>query len=245
MNLSIAENIKAIREEKGLKQIEVACHIGVDKSAYSKIEKGTRAVTIEELYKMAQLFNTSTDQIIDYDGGVPKEVILEDKSLTEQMQLVQQLDEEDKQTVLKIIQKMLSNKKFKEFFNKNVATLSLLIALFLGYIVFQRMDDIQRIAYDKIEILFGNQNELILKDFTKTALLFHGSLTPEERETYITINLTQGHGFPIGFKKSTLYKKLIQEELIYIRELDTEKRYLLIDGTRKGVIYQSILMFNS
>ena len=38
--MNIAENIKAIREAKGLKQIEVANHIGVDKSAYSKIEKG-------------------------------------------------------------------------------------------------------------------------------------------------------------------------------------------------------------
>ncbi|WP_198416771.1 helix-turn-helix domain-containing protein [Marinilabilia rubra] len=39
--------MKSIREEKNLKQIEVATHIGVDKSAYSKIEKGTRAVSVE------------------------------------------------------------------------------------------------------------------------------------------------------------------------------------------------------
>ena len=39
------------------------------------------------------------------------------------MNLIQQLDEDDKQTVFKIIDKMLTNKKFKDFFNKNVATL--------------------------------------------------------------------------------------------------------------------------
>ena len=54
--MNLARNIKTIREEKGLKQIEVATHIGVDKSAYSKIEKGQRALTVEELQKMAQLF---------------------------------------------------------------------------------------------------------------------------------------------------------------------------------------------
>lgn len=121
MNLS--DNIKAIREEKGFKQIEVAEHIGVDKSAYSKIEKGLRALTVEELQKMAQLFNMMTDQIINYDGKMPKEVVIEDKTAVEQMHLIQQLDEDDKKTIFKLIDKMLTNKKFKDFFNKNVAAL--------------------------------------------------------------------------------------------------------------------------
>ncbi len=121
--MDIAENIKNIREEKSLKQIEVATHIGVDKSAYSKIEKGIRAISVEELYKMAQLFNLTTDDILNYDGKIPKEVIIEDKTVIEQMRLIQQLDEEDKSTIMKIIDKMLTTKKFKDFFNKNVATL--------------------------------------------------------------------------------------------------------------------------
>lgn len=121
--MSLADNIKAIREEKNLKQIEVADHIGVDKSAYSKIEKGSRALTVDELQKMAQLFNMSTDQIINYDGKMPKEVVIEDKTAVEQMRLIQQLDEEDKQTIFRLIDKMLTNKKFKDFFQKNVAAL--------------------------------------------------------------------------------------------------------------------------
>lgn len=121
--MSLADNIKAIREEKNLKQIEVATHIGVDKSAYSKIEKGSRALTVEELQKMAGLFNMTTDQIINYDGKIPQEVVIEDKTATEQMRLIQQLDDEDKQTILRLIEKMLTNKKFKDFFAKNVAAL--------------------------------------------------------------------------------------------------------------------------
>jgi transcriptional regulator with XRE-family HTH domain len=121
--MSMADNIKNIREEKGLKQIEVANHIGVDKSAYSKIEKGLRSLTVEELQKIAQLFNMTTDQILNYDGKVPKEVVVEDKTAIEQMRLIQQLDEEDKQTIFRLIEKMLTNKKFKEFFAKNAAAL--------------------------------------------------------------------------------------------------------------------------
>jgi len=118
--MSLADNIKHIREEKNLKQIEVANYIGVDKSAYSKIEKGTRSLSIEELQKMAKLFHMTTDKILNYDGKIPKEVIIEDKTAIEQMSLISQLDEEDKQTIYSIIDKMLTNKKFKNFFQENI-----------------------------------------------------------------------------------------------------------------------------
>jgi hypothetical protein len=63
------------------------------------------------------------DQLVNFEGDMPQEVTIEDKNTVEQMQLIQQLDEEDKSTVFKIIDKMLTTKKFKDFFNKNVATL--------------------------------------------------------------------------------------------------------------------------
>ncbi len=121
--MDLYKNIKDIRLKADLKQIEVANYIGVDKSAYSKIEKGLRSVTVEELQKMAQLFNMTTDQIINFDGAIPKEVSIDDKSTVEQMRLIQQLDEDDKKTIFTLIEKMLTNKKFKEFFQKNISTL--------------------------------------------------------------------------------------------------------------------------
>lgn len=78
---------------------------------------------MDEHQKMAGLFDMTTDQIINFDGKIPKEVVLEDKRAVEQMKLIQQLDEEDKQTILRLIDKMLTNNKFKDFFQKNVAAL--------------------------------------------------------------------------------------------------------------------------
>jgi hypothetical protein len=80
-------------------------------------------LTVGEQQKMAQLFNLTTDEVSNYDGKVPKEVILEDKTAVEQMRLIQQLDEDDKQTIFKLIDTMLTKKKFKDFFNSNVAAL--------------------------------------------------------------------------------------------------------------------------
>jgi len=50
----------------------------------------------------------------------PKEIVLEDKSENEQFKLINQLDEEDKSTILKIIDTMLTKKKFKDFFQDNI-----------------------------------------------------------------------------------------------------------------------------
>ncbi|WP_073094233.1 transcriptional regulator [Cyclobacterium lianum] len=65
----------------------------------------------------------TTDQILAYDGDIPSEVVIEDKTGVEQLRLIQQLEEEDRQTIFKLIDKMLTNKKFKDFFLKNVAAL--------------------------------------------------------------------------------------------------------------------------
>ena len=78
---------------------------------------------MDELYKAAQLFNMTTDQILAYDGGIPSEVVIEDKTAVEQLRLIQQLEDEGRQTIFKLIDKMLTNKKFKDFFQKNVAAL--------------------------------------------------------------------------------------------------------------------------
>ena len=113
-----------IFEKQKLMQKEVALHIEVDKSTYSKIEKGLREVTVIELNKMSSLFNLSVDEIINYDDNLmPKEVVIEDKSSVEQMQLIQQLDEEDKSMIFRMVDTMLTKKKFKDFFQKNIATL--------------------------------------------------------------------------------------------------------------------------
>ena len=122
--MSLGNNIQTIRKSLGLLQKEVALELHLDKSSYSKVEKDMREVKVSELKTLSSLFNMSVDDIINYDENTtPKEVVLEDKSENEQIKLINQLDEEDKSTILKIIDTMLTKKKFKDFFNKNVASL--------------------------------------------------------------------------------------------------------------------------
>ncbi len=121
--MSIGKNIKQLREQKGLLQKEVAAKLGVGYTNYNKIETGIREPSVKELQKLSKLYRLTVDQIINLDSDVPKEVNIKNEPAVEQLHLLEQLDEEDKTTVFKIIDTMLTKKKFKDFFQKNVAAL--------------------------------------------------------------------------------------------------------------------------
>jgi transcriptional regulator with XRE-family HTH domain len=121
--MHVNENIKKLREDKGMLQKQVASAVGVHPSNYSKIEKGEREPSIEVLDGLAKLFGVSIDQIVHLDENMPKEVVIEDKTTTEQIKLIQQLEDEDRKAVFRIISTMVTKNKFKDFFQKNVATL--------------------------------------------------------------------------------------------------------------------------
>lgn len=121
--MALANNIKRLREEKGILQKEVANEVGLGISHYSKIENGQREASVELLDKLAKFYGISIDQIVHMGNEVPQEITLDDKSSNEQARLIAELDEKDKTIVFGMIETMLTKKKFKDFFNKNVAML--------------------------------------------------------------------------------------------------------------------------
>jgi transcriptional regulator with XRE-family HTH domain len=121
--MSLANNIKKLREDKGLRQKEVANALDIGYSNYNKIENGNREVSVKELQRLAEFYNITLDQVINLDGGLPKEVVIEDKQAQEQLRLISELDTDDRAIIFKMIDKMLTSKKFKDFFSKNVASL--------------------------------------------------------------------------------------------------------------------------
>lgn len=121
--MGIGLNIKKIRGQKGLLQKQIANVLGIGYTNYNKMENGNREPSVNELQQLAKLFNMSVDNILNFEGTIPAEVKVEDKAGFEQVILINQLDEDDRQTVFKIIDTMLTKKKFKDFFNKNIAVI--------------------------------------------------------------------------------------------------------------------------
>ncbi len=121
--MNVGKNIKRLREDRGIKQNEIADLIGMHRSNYSKIENGQREISVTALDKIATYFNIALDELVHLGEDLPQEISLEDKTTTEQIKLIQELDQEEKNMIYKMIETFLTKKKFKDFFNKNIATL--------------------------------------------------------------------------------------------------------------------------
>lgn len=121
--MGLADNIKKLREDRELRQKEVANALDIGYSNYNKIENGNREISVKELQRLAGFYNISVDQVLNLDGGLPKEVVIEDKQAQEQLRLISELDTDDRAIIFKMIDKMLTSKKFKDFFQKNIASL--------------------------------------------------------------------------------------------------------------------------
>jgi len=121
--MGLGANIRTLREQRNIKQQEIADLIGMHRSNYSKIETEQREISVSALDKVAQFFNVRMDELVHLEGDLPTEVQIEDKAMVEQLKLIQELDEEERSMIFKMIDSFLTKKKFKDFFNKNVASL--------------------------------------------------------------------------------------------------------------------------
>jgi transcriptional regulator with XRE-family HTH domain len=120
--MGIGENFKKIREQQGWLQKQVAAELAIGYSNYNKIERGTREASVEELIRFANLFSLSLDQVVFYDDQkLPTEVNIESRPSFEQMELMSQLEEEDRKVLIHMIDTMLTRKRFKDFFEEQLA----------------------------------------------------------------------------------------------------------------------------
>ncbi len=116
--------IKQLREKKGITQTQIAELINMHRSNYSRVESGDRDLSIDAIKKLAEYFNMTIDDIVNFDDSkTPKEITIENKTLTEKIKLIDELSKEEQSMVFKMIDSFLTKKKFKDFFNKNLSCL--------------------------------------------------------------------------------------------------------------------------
>jgi transcriptional regulator with XRE-family HTH domain len=69
----ILDNIKAIRAVKGYSQEYVANKLGCDYSTYGKIENGKSSLTVNRLFKLAEILEVEVQQLLSDRDAKPKE----------------------------------------------------------------------------------------------------------------------------------------------------------------------------
>lgn len=67
----------------------------------------------------------SVDDVIYFGekNGVPNEISMDDKAALEHLQLINELEDEDKTILLKLIETFVSKKRFKDYLQQNIAAL--------------------------------------------------------------------------------------------------------------------------
>lgn len=60
---NITNNLRDLREERGIKQKFIAEQLGISPNYYSQIENGHRRPQVEQLLKLRDLFSVSLDEI--------------------------------------------------------------------------------------------------------------------------------------------------------------------------------------
>jgi len=123
--MKIGDSLKKLRENKGYTQQQMADLIHAHRSGYSKMENNQQEVPVDSIVQIAKNFALSVDDVIFFDEkhGVPNEASMEDKVALEQLQLINELDVEEKNILFKLIDTFVSKKRFKYYLQKNIAAL--------------------------------------------------------------------------------------------------------------------------
>jgi len=59
------KNLRGIREDRDLKQKDLAAYLNVSQNTYSQYETGVIALTADVLIKLADYYNVSVDYLLD------------------------------------------------------------------------------------------------------------------------------------------------------------------------------------
>lgn len=123
--MKIGDNLKKLRESKGLTQQEMADIVHTHRTGYSKMENNQQEIPVDCLVALSKYFAVPIDDIVFFDekNSVPKEVSMNDKATLEQLKLINELESEEKGILLKLIETFVSKKRFKDYLQKNIADL--------------------------------------------------------------------------------------------------------------------------
>ena len=59
------KNLRAVREDRDIKQKDIAKYLNVSQNTYSQYENGVISLTAEVLIKLADYYNVSIDFLLD------------------------------------------------------------------------------------------------------------------------------------------------------------------------------------
>lgn len=119
INMKFPDKIKTLRKALKLSQNELAEKIHIHPTHLSKMENGHLSPSIDIVQRLMKVFGVSADQLLNEDESTT--VDIQNKELNEQLALIHQLDDDEKNALIKIINSMLTKKRMKDLLDGKIA----------------------------------------------------------------------------------------------------------------------------
>ena len=100
---NLGSRIQTLRKQNSISQIELGERIGVSKSQINRYENKEVQPPADILNKIADLFGTSVDFLINGKAEEKAKATLKNAELLNQFKQVEQLPEEEQTTILKMV----------------------------------------------------------------------------------------------------------------------------------------------
>ncbi|MFT5646682.1 MAG: transcriptional regulator with XRE-family HTH domain [Aureispira sp.] len=110
--MDIGKQIKAFRKSKDLSQEGLAEKIGMSRSQYSRIEGNKVKPTLTTLEKIAEALEVGMAELFSTQEDI--EISSKNSSTLERVRLIEQLDDDLKSSIFKIIDVAISSKRLKD-----------------------------------------------------------------------------------------------------------------------------------
>lgn len=103
--MDIIENIKTIRKNKGISHEAMALNLGITQAAYTKLEHNETKLTVDRLYKIAEILEVKVEDLLQVEPKSFHQEIHNNKQVTAiSHQQVENLYQENISTYEKLIQ---------------------------------------------------------------------------------------------------------------------------------------------
>lgn len=99
--------IRALRESRGITQVELARALGIPQSNVSEMERGVRGLTVHQVVKLAKALKVSTDRLLVEGNGVADAKPGASLKLVRRLQRIERLPEPRQRVVLKFLDALI------------------------------------------------------------------------------------------------------------------------------------------
>ncbi len=109
--MTLGEKILRLRKEKKWSQKQLAGMIGTSGPVLGRYERDGITPSVEVAKKLAEAFGVTLDYLADETGAVAE---VTDRKMLNRITEIDNLDQEDKQTIIRVIDSLLRDAKAKK-----------------------------------------------------------------------------------------------------------------------------------